>query len=96
MYRVVIFMTIWNIVRPFGILHTHRAICGNLVIFPVLVCLDREKSGNPENNDQAEWHSDIVSAPEQMIRVRIPPKEKFLYNFTKLLIKIYLICPFVS
>jgi hypothetical protein len=94
MYRVVIFMTIWNIVRPFGILHTHRAICGNLVIFPVLVCLDREKSGYPENNAQPEWHSDIVSAPEQMIRVRIPPKFKVLYNFTILLCTIDLIRPF--
>jgi hypothetical protein len=42
------FITISNILRPFGVLY------GNLVwfvviwyIFPVLVCLDQEKSGNP-------------------------------------------------
>jgi uncharacterized membrane protein len=45
---LVYFMTIWNILRTFGI------ICGRLVffvaiwyIFPILVCLDQEKSGNP-------------------------------------------------
>jgi hypothetical protein len=45
---LVYFMTIWNILSPFGI------IVGRLVkfvadwyIFPILVCLDQEKSGNP-------------------------------------------------
>jgi hypothetical protein len=45
---LVYFMTIWNIYEPLGILY------GCLVwfvviwyIFPVLVCLDHEKSGNP-------------------------------------------------
>jgi hypothetical protein len=43
------FMTIWNTLRPFDIIR------GSLVqfvaiwyIFPILVCLDQEKSGNPE------------------------------------------------
>jgi hypothetical protein len=46
---LVYFMTIRNILRPFGIIN------GRLVyfvfiwyIFPNLVCLDQEKSGNPE------------------------------------------------
>jgi hypothetical protein len=45
----VYFMTIWNNLRPFDIIY------GRLVkfvviwyIFPILVCLDQEKSGNPE------------------------------------------------
>jgi hypothetical protein len=49
MENVGMFVTIWNILRPFGI------ICGSLVyfvviwyIFHVLVCLDQEKSGNPD------------------------------------------------
>jgi hypothetical protein len=44
----VYFITIWNILRPFGIIY------GRLVqlaviwyIFPIFVCLDQEKSGNP-------------------------------------------------
>jgi hypothetical protein len=48
MVNVGIFVTIWNSLWPFGI------ICGRLLlfvvicyIFPVLVCLDQEKSGNP-------------------------------------------------
>jgi hypothetical protein len=48
MKNVGIFMTIWNILQPFGKFY------GKLVwflviwhIFPVLVCMDREKSGNP-------------------------------------------------
>jgi hypothetical protein len=38
------FMTIWNILLPFGIINGRLAIW---CIFPVLVCLDQEKSGNP-------------------------------------------------
>jgi hypothetical protein len=34
------FTAIWNILWQFCI------VCGNLVNFPVLVCWDREKSGN--------------------------------------------------
>jgi hypothetical protein len=34
------FMAIWHKVRQFGI------VCGHLVYFPILVCLDQEKSGN--------------------------------------------------
>jgi hypothetical protein len=40
-------MTIWNILWPFGIIHGHLVyfvvFC---YIFPDLVCLDEEKSGN--------------------------------------------------
>jgi hypothetical protein len=35
------FTAIWYNLWPFGI------VCGNLVYFYVLICLDREKSGNP-------------------------------------------------
>jgi hypothetical protein len=35
------FTAIWYNLRPIGI------VCGNLVDFYVLVCLDQEKSGNP-------------------------------------------------
>jgi hypothetical protein len=35
------FMTIWYNLWPFGI------VCGHLLYFPALVCLDQEKSGNP-------------------------------------------------
>jgi hypothetical protein len=45
---LVYFVNIWNILRPFGIIY------GQLVqfaviwyIFPIMVCLDQEKSGNP-------------------------------------------------
>jgi hypothetical protein len=47
-WKMLLFMTIWNIFRSFGIIY------GPLVqlaviwhIFPDLVCLDPEKSGNP-------------------------------------------------
>jgi hypothetical protein len=42
------FMTIWNILEPFGI--TYGSLVQFVVIwyiFPILVCLDQEKSGNP-------------------------------------------------
>jgi hypothetical protein len=35
------FRAIWYNLCPFGI------VCGHLVYFPNLVCLDQEKSGNP-------------------------------------------------
>jgi hypothetical protein len=46
------FMTISNILRPFGIMYglLVYVVCGHLVYFYVLVCLDREKSGNPGSN----------------------------------------------
>jgi hypothetical protein len=49
MENFVIFMTIWNILRPYGIgnLWHFGIVCVNLVYFYVLVCFDREKSGNP-------------------------------------------------
>jgi hypothetical protein len=34
-------MAIWYNLWPFGI------VCGHLVYFPILVCLDQAKSGNP-------------------------------------------------
>jgi hypothetical protein len=34
------FLVIWYNLWPFGI------VCGHMVCFPVLVCLDQEKSGN--------------------------------------------------
>jgi hypothetical protein len=40
--NVSLFMTIWYNLLPFGI------DCSHLVYFPVLVCLDRQKSGNPD------------------------------------------------
>jgi hypothetical protein len=43
----VYFMTIFNILRPVGIVCVHFGI-----FFPVLVCLDQEKSGKPAR-DQA-------------------------------------------
>jgi hypothetical protein len=36
------FAAIWYNLQPFGI------VCGHLVYFSVLVCLDQEKSGNPD------------------------------------------------
>jgi hypothetical protein len=38
---LVCFITIWNILQPFG------KIYGHLVYFPVSVCLGREKHGIP-------------------------------------------------
>jgi hypothetical protein len=35
------FTVIWYILWQYGV------VCGNLVYFPALVCLDQEKSGNP-------------------------------------------------
>jgi hypothetical protein len=37
-----ILLTIWYNIWPFGI------VCGHLYTFAVLVCLDQEKSGNPD------------------------------------------------
>jgi hypothetical protein len=52
---LVYFMTIWNILRPFDIIY------GRFVwlvviwyIFPKMVCLDQEKSGNPDPNRRDE------------------------------------------
>jgi hypothetical protein len=36
------FITIWYKLWPFGV------VCSHFVYFPVLVCLDQEKSGNTE------------------------------------------------
>jgi hypothetical protein len=50
---LVYFMIIWNIFRPLGVfLWPFGAVCGHFVhiFFPVLVCLDLEKSGNPGPN----------------------------------------------
>jgi hypothetical protein len=46
------FMTIGNMFWSFGIIYS-RLVYFVVVwyIFPVLVCLDQEKSGNPEPND---------------------------------------------
>jgi hypothetical protein len=40
------FMTLWNILRPFGITYWY-CLWSFGTFFPVLVCLDQEKSGNP-------------------------------------------------
>jgi hypothetical protein len=43
------FMTSRNILRPFGIIYGRLVkFAVILYIFPVLVCLDQENSGNPE------------------------------------------------
>jgi hypothetical protein len=48
MEMLVYFMTIWNILWPFGIiLWPFGIVCGHLVYFSIFVCLDQEKSGNP-------------------------------------------------
>jgi hypothetical protein len=45
------FMTIWNMLRPFGIIFAiWYSLWSFVIIFPVLVFLDEEKSGNPANN----------------------------------------------
>jgi hypothetical protein len=39
---------IWNILQPFGIVYANlEQFMVIWYIFPVLVCLDQEKSGNP-------------------------------------------------
>jgi hypothetical protein len=45
-------MTTWNILRSFGKIYGSLVyvVCGNLAYFPNLVCLNREKSGNPGIN----------------------------------------------
>jgi hypothetical protein len=50
---LVYFITIWNILWPFGIIYGR--LVGFVVIcyiFPFLVCLDQEKSGNPADLQQ--------------------------------------------
>jgi hypothetical protein len=61
------FTAIWYNLWPFGI------VCGHLVdfLFPVLVCLDREKSGSPGlwvsysdlclHMQNAKWHLGLAS-----------------------------------
>jgi hypothetical protein len=46
---LVYFMTIWNNLWPFGIIYIRLVyiVCGHLLYFPNLECLDQEKSGNP-------------------------------------------------
>jgi hypothetical protein len=50
---LVYFMTFRNILRPLGLFH-FRLVQFVVIwyIFPVLVCLDQEKSGNPEQGNQ--------------------------------------------
>jgi hypothetical protein len=46
--KLVHFMAIWNILRPFGIIYGCLLLSVVIwYIFPNLVCLDQEKSGNP-------------------------------------------------
>jgi hypothetical protein len=48
MENVGIFISIWNILVSFGIIYGRLIYCVVILhIFPVLVCLDQEKSGNP-------------------------------------------------
>jgi hypothetical protein len=68
---LVYFMTIWNILWPFDIIY------GRLVqfvaiwyIYPVLVCLDHEKSGNP--GFRVKLGRPISPAAPISIRVRHP------------------------
>jgi hypothetical protein len=44
---LVYYMTVWNILMRFGIFFPFGLVCGHLVHFPALVCLNQEKSGNP-------------------------------------------------
>jgi hypothetical protein len=47
--KLVHFMAIWNILRPFGIIYGCLLLSVVIwYIFPNLVCLDQEKSGNPD------------------------------------------------
>jgi hypothetical protein len=48
--RLVYFTAICYNLCPFGI------VCGHLVYFPILVCLNQEKSGNPGDNNIDQLH----------------------------------------
>jgi hypothetical protein len=51
MDNVDIFYTIWNTLRPFGNIYVSLAWFVVIwYIFPSLVCLDQEKSGNPADH----------------------------------------------
>jgi hypothetical protein len=65
------FKAIWSILWPFGIF------CGHLVhfmairhIFPVLVCCNKEKSGNPERVTNS---SDNLKRPKCNILAGLEP-----------------------
>jgi hypothetical protein len=46
---VVYFVTIWNTLQTFGIIYGRLVLfVVILYIFPILACLDQEKSGNPD------------------------------------------------
>jgi hypothetical protein len=49
MENVCIFYDHLEYLRPLGLIYGHLVYvaCGHLVDFPILVCLDQEKSGNP-------------------------------------------------
>jgi hypothetical protein len=57
-------MTIGNILWPFGIIYglllLFVVIC---YIFPILVCLDQEKSGNPDSEAASEIDFEIRTLP---------------------------------
>jgi hypothetical protein len=58
MENVGIFISIWNILVSFGIIYGRLIYCVVILhIFPVLVCLDQEKSGNPVKNNGEEQMS---------------------------------------
>jgi hypothetical protein len=52
---LVYFMTICYILWPFGIIYVRLVLFVVICyIFPVLVCLDQEKSGNPDHKQFAQ------------------------------------------
>jgi hypothetical protein len=58
---IYIFTAIWYDLLPLGI------VCGNLVFFPFLVCLDQQKCGNPGQHwaifqSKTSGHTECVTA----------------------------------
>jgi hypothetical protein len=62
--KLLYFMTVWNIFRSFGIIYSRLEYFVVMwYIFPVLVCLDQEKSGNPDSQTRSSVFSASAAPP---------------------------------
>jgi hypothetical protein len=69
---LVYFMTIWNILWPFGLIYGRLVLFVVICyIFPNLVCLDQDKSGNPAWSQIGE---DFLFFPSRCLLSRVSLK----------------------
>jgi hypothetical protein len=69
---VLYFITTWNILRPFGIMYCRLVyvVCCHLVFFAILICLDQEKSVNPDvQRYSLKWHLNPRSSAQMSLEL---------------------------